>query len=85
MNFCENNPDTCQNGAKCISLIKEDGSYKCLCREGTKGRNCEISEHSTSTKPTTTDNTESSEETQSSSTKKPEGNKDEEHENETQK
>ncbi|RZB40241.1 uncharacterized protein BDFB_003922, partial [Asbolus verrucosus] len=24
LNYCENNPDTCKNGAKCISLIKEE-------------------------------------------------------------
>lgn len=47
LNYCEKNPDTCQNGAKCVSLIKEDGNYRCLCREGTSGRNCEISEYST--------------------------------------
>lgn len=51
MNFCEKNPDTCKNGSKCISLIKDEGSYRCLCREGTRGRNCEHSEISTTVKP----------------------------------
>ncbi|CAG9762367.1 unnamed protein product [Ceutorhynchus assimilis] len=49
LNHCENNPDTCINGAKCVSLTKDDGLYKCLCREGTYGKNCEMSEHSTTT------------------------------------
>lgn len=44
MNYCENNPGICKNGAKCISLLNDDGSYRCLCREGTSGRNCEHSE-----------------------------------------
>lgn len=45
LNYCENNPDTCKNGAKCVSLIKDDGNYRCLCREGSSGRNCEESEY----------------------------------------
>lgn len=44
LKYCEENPDTCKNGAKCISLTKDDGNYRCLCREGTSGRNCEYSE-----------------------------------------
>ncbi|KAJ8978804.1 hypothetical protein NQ317_014274, partial [Molorchus minor] len=52
LNYCEKNPNTCKNEAKCVSLIKDDGSYKCLCREGTHGKNCEYSENST-IKPTT--------------------------------
>lgn len=44
MRYCEDNPDTCKNGAKCISLTKDEGSYRCLCREGSSGRNCEYSE-----------------------------------------
>lgn len=47
MNYCEKNPNICKNGAKCISLTKEDGSYRCLCREDTYGRNCENSDIST--------------------------------------
>lgn len=55
LNYCESNPETCKNGAKCVSLTKDDGNYKCLCREGTWGRNCEQSEFSTTVKtPTTT-------------------------------
>lgn len=53
LNYCDNNPGICQNGAKCISLIKEDGNYKCLCREGTYGRNCENSEFNITIKPST--------------------------------
>ncbi|KAF5294553.1 hypothetical protein FQR65_LT10745 [Abscondita terminalis] len=52
LNYCENNPKTCQNGAKCISLIKSEGHFKCLCREGTRGRFCEVSELYTSTNNT---------------------------------
>ncbi|CAH0560918.1 unnamed protein product [Brassicogethes aeneus] len=51
LNHCENNPNTCKNGAKCISMIKSEGSYRCLCREGTFGRNCELSELTTTLKP----------------------------------
>lgn len=36
-----------------MSLTKEDGSFRCLCREGTSGRNCEFSEIHT-VKPFTT-------------------------------
>lgn len=49
LNYCENNPGLCQNGAKCVSLTKEDGNYRCLCREGTYGKNCEYSEYTTTT------------------------------------
>uniref|UniRef100_A0A182QGA2 EGF-like domain-containing protein n=1 Tax=Anopheles farauti TaxID=69004 RepID=A0A182QGA2_9DIPT len=42
LNYCEKNPDTCQNGGKCKSLIKDDGFYRCECPTGYKGRNCEI-------------------------------------------
>lgn len=41
----------CQNGSKCISLLKEDGNYKCLCREGSHGKNCEFAEFATTVKP----------------------------------
>lgn len=47
LRHCEDNPDTCKNGAKCISLTKDEGSYRCLCREGSSGRNCEYSEFHT--------------------------------------
>lgn len=63
LNHCEKNPGICQNDAKCISLTKDEGSYRCMCRDGTSGKNCEISEHSTTAKPhkeekTTVKNTE---------------------------
>lgn len=53
LNYCENNPELCRNGAKCVSLTKEDGNYRCMCREGTYGRNCEFSEYTTTTTTTT--------------------------------
>nr|CAI5820918.1 unnamed protein product [Callosobruchus analis] len=44
MSYCENNPDTCKNNAKCISTPKDEGNFRCLCREGTSGRHCEHSD-----------------------------------------
>ncbi|GLV35302.1 C901 [Carabus blaptoides fortunei] len=55
LTYCENNPSLCENGAKCVPLTVEDGNYRCLCREGFTGRNCEISEmHSMTSKPNVT-------------------------------
>lgn len=75
LNYCENNPGLCQNGAKCVSLTKEDGNFRCLCREGTYGRNCEFSEYTTTTtsKTTPVDNatTVTTTETSSITTKNP--------------
>ncbi|XP_073828408.1 C901 [Musca autumnalis] len=42
LTYCKENPNTCENGGKCISLTKEDGSYHCQCRQGYLGKNCEI-------------------------------------------
>lgn len=42
LNYCEKNPNTCQNGGKCTSLMKDDGNFKCECPSGYKGLNCEI-------------------------------------------
>lgn len=56
LNYCEKNHGVCKNGAKCISLTKEDGNYRCLCREGTYGRNCEDSDIFT-VKPVTPNST----------------------------
>lgn len=53
MRYCEDNPGTCKNDAKCNSIRRDEGSYRCLCREGTSGRNCEFSEIHT-VKPFTT-------------------------------
>ncbi|XP_044748758.1 neurogenic locus protein delta [Coccinella septempunctata] len=44
LTYCRDNPNTCQNGAKCIPLTKEDGNYRCYCREGSYGRNCEYTD-----------------------------------------
>lgn len=57
LNYCEQNANTCQNGGKCKSLIKEDGYYRCECPTGFKGRNCEIMPMSMTTTTSTTSST----------------------------
>lgn len=52
LNYCENNPGICLHGSKCVSLTKDEGNYRCLCREGTYGKNCENSEFTTTTTTT---------------------------------
>ena len=42
MDYCERNPKTCLNGGKCTSITKDEGSFKCECPTGFKGKNCEI-------------------------------------------
>ncbi|XP_075155813.1 C901 [Haematobia irritans] len=42
LTYCKENPNTCENGGRCISLTKEDGNYHCECRQGYLGKNCEI-------------------------------------------
>lgn len=42
MNYCEKNPKTCSNGGKCTSITEDEGSYKCECPTGFKGKSCEI-------------------------------------------
>ncbi|KAK9870870.1 hypothetical protein WA026_009828 [Henosepilachna vigintioctopunctata] len=44
LTYCKDNPDICENGARCISMTKDDGNYRCLCREGSYGRNCEYTD-----------------------------------------
>lgn len=41
INECESNP--CKNGGECIDL---HGSYKCNCKYGNYGDNCEVSNNS---------------------------------------
>lgn len=41
LNYCDLNPDTCQNGGKCISLTKEDGYFSCDCPTGYRGERCD--------------------------------------------
>lgn len=36
------NPKTCQNDGKCTSITNDEGSYKCECPSGFKGKSCEI-------------------------------------------
>ncbi|XKL61856.1 hypothetical protein PGB90_001689 [Kerria lacca] len=42
LKYCENHKNVCENGATCVSLIEEDGNYRCICKDGFVGRNCEI-------------------------------------------
>lgn len=42
LTYCKDNPNVCENKGKCIALTKEDGSYRCHCRQGYLGKNCEI-------------------------------------------
>lgn len=41
LNYCELNPDTCQNGGKCTSLTKDDGYFSCECPAGYRGERCD--------------------------------------------
>ncbi len=41
LNYCEKNPNTCENGGKCTSLTKDDGNYKCECPSGWFGDRCD--------------------------------------------
>ena len=42
MNYCEENLNTCENGGKCTSLIKDDGNFKCECPSGYRGKRCQV-------------------------------------------
>lgn len=42
LKYCEENPKTCLNGGKCTSLTEDEGSFKCECPTGFKGKKCEI-------------------------------------------
>ncbi|XP_066145567.1 uncharacterized protein [Euwallacea fornicatus] len=44
LTYCEDNPENCKNGAKCISVTHDEGLYRCLCREGSYGRHCELTD-----------------------------------------
>ena len=39
----ECSPNRCQNGATCVDLV---GSYRCDCKSGYTGNNCETGENS---------------------------------------
>lgn len=54
LNYCEENPNTCENGGKCTSLIKDDGNFKCECPSGYRGEKCEILPPMMTTSTTTT-------------------------------
>lgn len=55
LNYCEKNPNTCENGGLCTSLLKEDGNFKCECSSGFKGDRCDRTTM-TSLSPTSTTN-----------------------------
>lgn len=42
LNYCEENPNTCENDGKCTSLSKDDGLYKCECPSGYRGKKCQV-------------------------------------------
>lgn len=42
LKYCEENSKTCMNDGKCSSLPEDEGSYKCECPSGFKGKRCEI-------------------------------------------
>lgn len=42
LTYCDEQPNTCENGGRCISFTKDDGSYRCECKQGYLGKNCEI-------------------------------------------
>lgn len=42
LNYCEKNPKTCLNDGKCTSITEDEGSFKCECPSGFKGKSCEI-------------------------------------------
>ncbi|XP_072750444.1 uncharacterized protein [Anoplolepis gracilipes] len=42
LTYCDEHPGICQNGATCISMIHEDGDYRCICPLGYMGRQCQI-------------------------------------------
>lgn len=40
--YCDEHPNTCENGGRCVPFTKDDGSYRCECKQGYLGKNCEI-------------------------------------------
>lgn len=54
LNYCEENPNTCENDGKCTSLIKDEGSFQCECPSGYRGKRCEILPPMMTTTSTTT-------------------------------
>lgn len=57
LNYCEENPNTCENDGKCTSLIKDEGYFRCECQSGYRGKKCEILPPSMMTTTTTTTTT----------------------------
>ena len=43
LNYCQMNPNTCENGGKCMSLTKDEGYYSCECPAGYRGERCDRS------------------------------------------
>ncbi|XP_054730840.1 protein eyes shut [Anastrepha obliqua] len=42
LTYCDEHPNTCENEGRCIPFTKDDGSYRCECKKGYLGKNCEI-------------------------------------------
>lgn len=42
LNYCELNAGTCQNDGKCTSMTADEGSFKCECPSGYRGKKCDI-------------------------------------------
>ncbi|XP_046431135.1 delta-like protein C isoform X1 [Neodiprion pinetum] len=42
LTYCDENPDSCKNNGTCISVIPEDGNFRCICPMGYMGRQCQI-------------------------------------------
>ncbi|CAH1389799.1 unnamed protein product [Nezara viridula] len=88
LKYCQDHPGTCENEGTCISLAEEDGDYRCICKEGFTGRNCQLNRNveagggylnltvplaPTTTEKTTT--TTTTEKIQTSTTKEPDINR----------
>ncbi|KER20016.1 hypothetical protein T265_11336 [Opisthorchis viverrini] len=45
LNFCSRHPGICQNGGQCVNNQRHtDGFHHCHCRQGYKGKHCELRE-----------------------------------------
>ena len=70
LDFCEKNPKTCENGGKCMSMLKEEGEFRCECPTGYRGKRCETAPQVAMKSSTTTTTTSASTTTESPTTVK---------------